>query len=113
MDEKHTTTDGGWHVAVAVKDVYEGEPVACTIDGKEVAIYLVEGSYYATSNVCTHASAQLSDGLQEGCIIECPLHNARFDVITGKALTSPAEVDLDIFPIRVIDGHVYVRLSNG
>ena len=67
-----------------------------------IALYqLPGGEYHATDNICTHEYAQLSDGwLEDGCI-ECPLHAARFDVRTGKALCAPAEQDLDVFETRV------------
>jgi naphthalene 1,2-dioxygenase system ferredoxin subunit len=105
------TTDGGtWRVAVAVADLKPGEPAACSLGPHEIAVYLVDGATYATSNICTHASALLSDGIMEGCEIECPLHNARFDVRTGEALTSPAELDLETFRTRVVGGQVEVLL---
>src|SRR3954471_9180689 len=98
------TTNGKWQVAVAAADVAVDAPAACSVGPHEIAIYLVDGAYYATSNICTHASALLTDGLMDGCEIECPLHNARFDVRTGKVLSSPAEVDLETFMTRIADG---------
>jgi nitrite reductase/ring-hydroxylating ferredoxin subunit len=106
-----STTAGSWHVAVAVADVKPDEPAACSVGQHEIAVYLVDGAYYATSNICTHASALLTDGLMEGCEIECPLHNARFDVRTGEALTSPAEVDLETFATRVVGDQIEVLIS--
>lgn len=106
------TENGTWHVAVPVGDVTVDVPVACSIGQHEIAVYLVDGTYYATSNICTHASALLSDGLMEGCEVECPLHNARFDVRTGEALTSPAEVDLETFRTRVVGSNVEVLIQS-
>jgi nitrite reductase/ring-hydroxylating ferredoxin subunit len=105
MAEQH---DGDWHMAVAVKDVPEGEVVGCKVGPREIAVYRIAGAYYATSNICTHAEALLSDGMVEGCEIECPLHNGRFDIRTGEALTSPAEVDLETFRTRVVQDRVEV-----
>ena len=96
---------GGWLEVAKVGDVVEGEPFACEVAGKKIALYLLDGAIFATTNICTHAYALLSDGLIEGEAIECPLHNARFDIRTGKALSSPAEDDLETFPAR-IDGDV-------
>ena len=102
--------EGTWQVAVSVADVKVDEPAACTLGQHEIAVYLVDGAYYATSNICTHASALLTDGFMEGCEIECPLHNARFDVRTGEVLSSPAEVDLETFRTRVVGDHIEVLL---
>ncbi len=104
------TTNGTWQVAAAVTDVAEDGPAACSLGRHEIAVYLVDGAYYATSNICTHASALLTDGMMDGYEVECPLHNARFDVRTGKVLSSPAEVDLETFETRVGGSNVEVLI---
>jgi nitrite reductase/ring-hydroxylating ferredoxin subunit len=103
---------GTWQVAAAVADVKVGEPVACSLGPHEIAVYLVDGAYYATSNICTHASALLTDGFMDGCEIECPLHNARFDVRTGEVLSSPAEVDLETFKTRIAGDQIEVLIPS-
>lgn len=100
-----------WRAVAKLEVLLEDEPFACEVEGKKIAVYLVDGSVYATSNVCTHAYALLSDGMIEGDTIECPLHNARFDIRTGKALTSPAEDNLETFETKIDDGVVLVRVS--
>lgn len=102
-----------WHTAAAAADIDDMSPTACTVAGRAIAIYRVDGAYYATSNICTHEEAELSDGLIEGCEIECPFHFARFDIKTGKALTSPAEVDLATYPVREVDGRIEVCIAEG
>ena len=104
------TGDGQWQFAVPVADVKVDQPASCSLGQHEIAVYLIDGSYYATSNICTHASALLTDGFMDGCEIECPLHNARFDVRTGRVLTSPAEVDIDTFKTRVVGDNIEVLL---
>jgi len=103
---------GTWQVAAAVADVKVDEPVACSLGPHEIAVYLVDGAYYATSNICTHASALLTDGFMDGCEIECPLHNARFDVRTGEVLSSPAEVDLETFKTRIVGDQIEVLIAD-
>jgi 3-phenylpropionate/trans-cinnamate dioxygenase ferredoxin subunit len=64
----------------------------------------------ATENVCTHEYALLSDGwLEDGCI-ECPLHAARFDVRTGKALCAPAETDIKVFEVKVENAELMLKV---
>lgn len=99
---------GHWHVVLKESEVSDSDPVPCSIAGLEIAIYRVEDKYFATSNICTHAQALLSDGFLDGYLIECPIHNACFDIRTGKAMTSPAEIDLETFPTRVSDGSIEV-----
>lgn len=91
----------GWVRVASVAEVAEGQMVAARIGEREIAVYhLPGGDYRATSNICTHEYAQLSDGwLEDGCI-ECPLHAARFDVRTGKALCAPAEENLTVYELK-------------
>ncbi|MBV8925960.1 MAG: non-heme iron oxygenase ferredoxin subunit [Bradyrhizobium sp.] len=100
----------GWHTAAALSEVKEGEPLGVEIAGRSVALYRVADEYYATGNICTHAEALLSDGMLDGCEIECPLHMGRFDIRTGEALTSPVEIDIPVYPVRVAGERLEVCL---
>ena len=65
---------------------------------------------YATDNRCTHGDALLSDGFLEGNQIECPFHQGRFDVCTGKALCAPWTEDIRVYPVRIENKRVLVKL---
>jgi nitrite reductase/ring-hydroxylating ferredoxin subunit len=56
---------------------------------KQVLIANVKGIYYAIGNICTHMNGELSKGTLEGNTVTCPNHKARFDVTTGKVISSP------------------------
>ena len=56
-------------------------------DGNELALYNVDGEYYATENFCPHKGARLTDGKLCGHIVECGLHGWQFDVRSGECLT--------------------------
>jgi naphthalene 1,2-dioxygenase system ferredoxin subunit len=101
----------GWVRAAARSDLAEGEVLGVELQGRSIALYDVEGSVFATDNICTHAYARLSDGWLDGELIECPLHAARFDVRTGKVLDPPATEDLKTYPVRVIDDEIQVKLE--
>lgn len=96
--------EGRWLRVAEAAQVTEDEPLAVEVGGLKLALYRVEDALYATDNICTHAYALLSDGFLDGCVIECPLHNGRFDVRTGKALSSPVERDVRTYPVREADG---------
>ena len=61
--------------------------------------------------MCTHATGLLADGWVEDGEIECPLHQARFDIRTGKALCEPATEDLRTYPVKVEGGDVLIDLE--
>jgi 3-phenylpropionate/trans-cinnamate dioxygenase ferredoxin subunit len=81
-------------------------------EGKSYALYrTADDRYYATDGICTHEFAELADGYVEGTIIECPMHNGRFDFTTGAAKGAPACVDLQTFPVKVENGHIFIKLG--
>ena len=77
----------------------DGEVVGLDESGRHILLCRVAGSYYATSNICSHARVLLSEGRLRGNIITCPLHGARFDVTTGKCLGGPAFQDIASYPV--------------
>ena len=77
---------------------------------KELALYEVDGEVYASDNRCTHGDALLSDGFLEGTQIECPFHQGRFDVCTGKALCAPLTQDIRVYPVRIENKRILVKL---
>jgi naphthalene 1,2-dioxygenase ferredoxin component len=104
------TQAGTWHRAASLDELKEGEPLGLEVAGIHLALYRVGEQVYATGNICTHASALLSDGVLEAYEIECPLHNGRFDIRSGEALTSPVEIDLPTYPVRISGGSLEVCL---
>ena len=95
----------------AAADIAPGNAKSFEVGDEHVAVYNIDGAYYATAALCTHGFADLADGLLEGEIIECPLHFGSFDVRTGKAVQAPCFVDLKTYRTEVKDGQVLVDLS--
>lgn len=100
-----------WIDAIARDAVPEGDVVGAIVAGKDIAFYEVEGEVFATDNLCTHGAARLSDGFLEGNEIECPLHQGRFDVCTGKALCAPLTEDIKTYPVKIENMRVMLRLD--
>ena len=100
-----------WIDAAALDAVPEGDVVAVRVAGKEIALYEVEGEIYATDNLCTHGAARMSDGFLEGREIECPLHQGKFDVCSGKALCAPLTENIRTYPVRIENLRVMLKLD--
>jgi 3-phenylpropionate/trans-cinnamate dioxygenase ferredoxin subunit len=79
------------------------------LEGSSIAVFNLDGGYYAIEDVCTHDGGILTGGTLERDEIVCPRHGARFSVKTGQALTPPAYEDVATFPVRVREGVVQVR----
>ena len=75
---------------VTRSEVPPGGKKLIEIDGRSIALFNVDGAFYAIDDVCTHDGGPLAEGKLTGCQIECPRHGARFDVRTGKPLCMPA-----------------------
>jgi nitrite reductase/ring-hydroxylating ferredoxin subunit len=98
-----------WHRIATLSDLHENEPLAATIGDDPIALHKIDGVVYAIGDLCTHDFAQLSAGFVDDGIIECPLHQAAFDIRTGKCLSRPATADLPVYEVRIDGGTVYVR----
>jgi naphthalene 1,2-dioxygenase system ferredoxin subunit len=99
-----------WIKLIDVSAVPNEDVTAVNAVGRELAIYGVGGEVFATDNVCTHGHARLCDGFLEGHEIECPLHQGKFDVRTGKAMCEPLTTDIRTYPVKIEDGHVFVEI---
>lgn len=100
-----------WTDVAASDGVPEGDVMGVSVAGREIALYGVEGEVYATDNICTHGQARLCDGFLDGHEIECPLHQGKFDVRSGKATCEPVTDDLRSYPVKIEAGRVYLALS--
>ena len=77
-----------------------GRPMQIEVDGNPVCVTRVGDEVFATSNICSHAYAELSDGEVNGYVIECWLHGANFDLRTGNALTLPAVEAIETYRVE-------------
>jgi nitrite reductase/ring-hydroxylating ferredoxin subunit len=97
-------------VAVAkLSDLAPGEMKFVAVDRERIVLANVEGGFYALRDVCGHRNAPLSRGRLEGCLIECPLHFAQFDVRNGKYVDGPLSADVTAYEVRVEGDTVYLK----
>ena len=90
----------GWRRVATRTEIGPGSVRQVRVGTRRIALYNLSGALYATDDLCTHAEASLSDGFLEGEEIECPLHQGRFHVPTGRALCFPVTEDVATFPVR-------------
>jgi 3-phenylpropionate/trans-cinnamate dioxygenase ferredoxin subunit len=94
-----------------VEEFGEGEYRTVFKGNTDIAVFNVEGQFYAIEDVCTHDGGVLTGGTVDGEEVECPRHQARFNIKTGEALTPPAFEDVDTFKTEVEDGQLYVYVE--
>ncbi len=100
-----------WELAAPLAALEDGRVLGVTLGGQEVALYRMGEAIFATHGICTHALAFLKDGFFENGEIECPLHQGRFDVRSGRALCAPLTRDLPRYAVELRDGMIWVDLE--
>jgi len=100
------------YVTVAkVGEIPDGGVKIARVDDELLAIFHVEGQYYAINDICTHDGGPLAEGPLEGHVIECPRHGARFDIRTGAVLCMPATAPVPTHETRVVGDEIQVAWS--
>ena len=88
-----------------------GKGKTVEVEGVSLALFNVDGTYYAIENTCTHVGGPLGEGALIGKEVTCPLHGAQFDVTCGKALSGPASGDAKSFPVSVEGNDLFVEME--
>jgi 3-phenylpropionate/trans-cinnamate dioxygenase ferredoxin component len=98
-----------WINVVEPLALADGDHIVVDVDGTEVAVFKIDGQFYAIEDVCTHDGAEIASGELEGNEIICPRHGARFCVKTGAVKSPPAYENIACFPVRIENGKVQVK----
>ena len=85
-------------------EVPPGTAKAVDVEGRPVALFNIDGTYYAIDDTCTHRGGPLSEGEVDGTVVTCPLHGATFDITTGNVLGPPASEGVAHYNVQV-DGN--------
>ena len=94
-----------------VTELGPGDGKTVEVEGVSLALFNVDGTYFAIANACTHVGGPLGEGALIGKEVTCPLHGAQFDVTCGKALSGPASCDAKSFPVSLVGNDVFVELE--
>lgn len=97
-----------WIKVASAQELGNDEAKTVNAVGYSVALYRIEDEFFATDSMCTHATALLSEGFVEDGCVECPLHQGRFDIRTGKAMCAPVTVDLRTHAVKREGDDIYV-----
>jgi nitrite reductase/ring-hydroxylating ferredoxin subunit len=100
-----------WVQAISVDSLEVDDATRIDHHGVCIAIFNLGGQFYATSGICTHAHAFLSEGYIDGRTVECPLHQGLFDIPTGAPLSPPVTERLKTYETKVEGGFVHVLVD--
>ena len=100
----------GFVKAAKAQDVALGSGKRFEVSGKKIAIFNVDGKYYAIDDTCTHRGGPLSEGGLDGKEVTCPWHGAVFDVTTGEVLGPPAPKPVSRYDVRISANDIGVKV---
>ena len=98
-------------VKVAKTDeIAPGQGKMVEVSGKKIALFNVEGSFYAIDDTCTHRGGPLSEGVLDGKEVTCPWHGAVYDVTSGEVLGPPAPKGVARYNVQIDGGDIRVEI---
>jgi nitrite reductase/ring-hydroxylating ferredoxin subunit len=95
-------------VLCAAADVGDEAARRVVVGGTAFAVFRLGARHPVTQDACTHGPGSLSEGLVDGEEIECPFHQGRFHIPTGRPTAPPCTVALRVWDVLVIDGQVCI-----
>lgn len=80
------------------------------LEGKQIALFNVNGSLYALANRCSHARGPLSEGEldESACTVTCPWHYAKYDLASGRVVDGVASAPVESYQVEVRHGIIWV-----
>ena len=90
-------------------DVKAGAGIVAEVNNQQIAVFNIDGTFYAIDNVCVHRGGPLGEGDVEGSVVSCPWHGWQFDVKTGGCVNNPA-AKVKSFAVKVEGNDIKVEL---
>lgn len=98
-----------WIKVAERPEIQPGKSKAVSLFGESIAIFNVDGQFYATDNVCPHQGGPLGEGKLEQDVITCPWHAWRYNVRTGCPVLTP---NVRTFELRTDGNKVEIAVSS-
>ena len=91
-------------------DIAPGESTIVEAGEREIAVFNVDGTFYAIENTCCHRGGPLGEGELEGAVVTCPWHGWEFDVTTGRCHAPMPDKEVASFPVHEENGALFVEV---
>lgn len=100
-----------WRRMCGTADLADGEARCVRIGEQRIAVFRLGEDFHALADRCPHGDASLAEGWIENGEVECPLHQARFCIASGRVQCGPAREDVQRFDVKLEDDEVMVRMA--
>jgi nitrite reductase/ring-hydroxylating ferredoxin subunit len=95
---------------VTTDELADQQAILVGAEGQKIALFRVDGGFYALGDTCTHRRGPLSEGTVEGTEVTCPWHGAKFDIRTGAVLGPPAGQAVKSHPVKVTGANIEIEV---
>lgn len=122
-DTPQTESTEDLHYIAEVDEFEDSDRVIVDLQGREIAVFNVDGEFHALSNYCVHQGGPACEGLISGSlevddemeltynsenkVVSCPWHGWEFEIESGDHL-APTDYRLPTYEVVVRDGAVYL-----
>ena len=97
-------------VKVAKKsELAPGTSKRIEINNKEIALFHIDGNFFAIDDMCPHRGGSLSEGFVESGVVSCPWHGWQFQLESGECLTDPGVCQTK-YAVKVEGDDIFVSL---
>lgn len=93
----------------SMAEVAVGAGMTVDLNGRQVAIFNVDGTVYAIDNLCKHKSGPLAEGEVDGTTVTCPWHGWAYDITSGECLED-SECSVDKFEVKVEADEIWLKV---
>ena len=90
-------------------DLAPGECKVVDANGTAIALFNLDGTFYALDNTCAHHGGPIGDGFCEGNIVKCPWHGWPYDITTGECTRHEGQ-KVDAYEVQVVGDDVQVKV---
>jgi nitrite reductase (NADH) small subunit len=106
------TKEDKWYLVGKTADIPFREGRRVQFQDHDLAIFNLGDKFCAIDSTCPHKQGPLADGIVAGNAVFCPLHNLKMNLDTGCAFQE-GEGQVNVYPVKVIDGKLYVAIGHG
>jgi 3-phenylpropionate/trans-cinnamate dioxygenase ferredoxin subunit len=99
-----------WIKIAEIGDVPLGAGRAFAFEGYSIAVFNVEGKFYAIDDSCPHQGSSLAMGSLEGCVVTCRSHGMKVNVSAGEHQPGQG-MNVRSFPVESRPDGLYVGLQ--
>ncbi len=100
---------GQWIKASQKSSVAEGAGICVELENKKIALFQINGKFYAIDDMCRHRGGPLSEGSLDGNVITCPWHGFAFDITNGNCVTNSA-LKQTSYPVQVKGDEILIEI---